>query len=180
MEKIIRKYNKQGQCINSKRLDDREYICKYNDKGQKIYTKDFNGKEKWRIYSENGELWPNVDDSSIEQQFEYGIKGNVSKITRSDGSYIIYLYDIDKLIYSRNNNNFKKWYFHNNDGNLIQVTDSIGFSKYMDYDEKGNKIHQVINNLYTLEEWWEYDDRNNPTKYTNSDGVEIQYKNIYE
>ena len=50
----------------------------------------------------------------------------------------------------------------------------------MDYDEKGNKIHQVINNLYTLEEWWEYDDRNNPTKYTNSDGVEIQYKNIYE
>ena len=165
----------------------------YNDDNKIIHYIDSTGVEEF--YNDSGRYYRKTA-SGIERW--YDDKGRLAKSKTPNGTYIIYVYENDKLVYSYTSDGKKRYYdpkgniIHNSyiectqTGGISYSLSSDGIEAVCEFDENDHSIHYTTTQItydtngvkhreVLSETWWVYDNNNLIHKYDNHG-----YKEWYE
>lgn len=171
-------YDKKNRLIYSKIVYWSETVenwWKYDDNNNLIYHKDTDRGEEWWEYDDNNRI---IYYKNSDGYIEYPIYNKDEKIiyTQNSSGEILEEFKYDKngnQIYFKNSKS-EEWSTYDKNNNLIHVkTSSKRKNKIYNteenyiYDKNSNIIYQSFLDSKgdIKEEWWEYDDKNNPTYY---------------
>lgn len=164
-------YDKNGNVITYKDCCFADRVFEYDEKGNKIHEIDHSfGFETWYKYDEQGRLiYGKCSDGEeyFTTYYENGKVANRKYVTWLDETYDYDLYG--NLVHSESKG-FERWYEYDEKGNEIHRRDSKGYESWIDYDENGNKIH--VKDSEGNETWWDYNENDKPIHSKNSKGEE--------
>lgn len=175
----IQKYNIKGQPIKS---ENNGIITtyEYDEHDNVICQRHSDGRVQYMEYNSDNKLIHMKEVSSLEYEawYEYDDKNLIYYYDTNDFS-IRYRYDENNnMIQSTNSLGFVYDFEYNENGNIISSLTSNGVFENWSYDDKGNVIHYQNKDI---NEWYRYDDNNNMFHIHDiKNNIEYMIMNMYD
>jgi len=180
-EKTVYYSNSLGQITSVINQNGKKTEYKYNENG--VYSSiTENGEKRDYVYDEHGQLSKIKFEDGSEYSVEIDESGNLIKEIDRDGNVYKWTYDSKGNQTSSSYNSSLMYECEYNSKNQVSKISDDNYEIFYEYNQFGDVAKKTtLFNERFLVETWEYDEKNRPVKYENSNGdiTVIEYGKKY-